>query len=357
VAHAADLSKGPGDLGWLSFGMRTELNTGILFLRGGAAGALALMRAWRARMARALDRGEPTQDQMEFLRLVRSAGLSSVLKSSDVLNRWSTRRRAAHARATPPLPELLQLESSAFSSSLTRDVFCGRLAREDIADDTLDGHTAAAGAREKPRDGSADGDGSEVCLGTLPAKSFASGHSWFFQGESGVAYGGVDGGGSARWSTLREASRTQAVHLTFGFGDAADFPFGKRQRAREAGLWLADGDAYYGRGAAGSVERFVRLLGMAYTEEERGSVEAAHAEWSPQRHLLLADAQRRVLYRMLALADALNATLILPQLHCFCDRYWGLLTRCRHPHAPPSMHLPFACPQDALLDVAKWQAS
>ena len=38
---AADTSRGPGDVGWLGFGMRTDLNTGIQFWRGASAGALS----------------------------------------------------------------------------------------------------------------------------------------------------------------------------------------------------------------------------------------------------------------------------------------------------------------------------
>jgi hypothetical protein len=33
--------------------------------------------------------------------------------------------------------------------------------------------------------------------------------------------------------------------------------------------------------------------------------------------------QRAALRDLLALATALNATLILPPLYCSCDRYWG----------------------------------
>jgi hypothetical protein len=61
---------------------------------------------------------------------------------------------------------------------------------------------------------------------------------------------------------------------------------------------------------------------------------------------------------LLALGAALNATLVLPQLICSCDKYWGLLQRCRHPHSPPTeMRFPMACPQDALFDPARWEGA
>ena len=50
----------------------------------------------------------------------------------------------------------------------------------------------------------------------------------------------------------------------------------------------------------------------------------------------------------LALATALNRTLVIPQLWCGADRWWA-------PHAgiiPGSMlQLPFACPLDHVLDL------
>ena len=84
---------------------------------------------------------------------------------------------------------------------------------------------------------------------------------------------------------------------------------------------------------------------------------------------------------LLALATALNATLIMPPLVCTCDRYcltpaltltltltltvtvtvtltltrcdryWGNTQNCRMPTAPQDMPLPFRCSQDALFEV------
>lgn len=102
-------------------------------------------------------------------------------------------------------------------------------------------------------------------------------------------------------------------------------------------------------------ERFVRVTdALAYSEEDRATLWESHAEASPHRHLQLDALQRQLVRRLLALAEAVNATPILPQLHCACEQSWWLLKRCRHPLAPASMHLPFACPQDTAYDVARW---
>ena len=57
---------------------------------------------------------------------------------------------------------------------------------------------------------------------------------------------------------------------------------------------------------------------------------------------------------LLALATAMNATLIMPPLMCTCDRYWGNTVNCRMPTAPQDMPLPFRCSQDALFEVKRW---
>ena len=59
---------------------------------------------------------------------------------------------------------------------------------------------------------------------------------------------------------------------------------------------------------------------------------------------------------VLALAKAINGVMIMPKLHCFCDRYWNFLTKCRFPIGPRDMPIPFWCPQDALYDLVRWNS-
>ena len=64
--------------------------------------------------------------------------------------------------------------------------------------------------------------------------------------------------------------------------------------------------------------------------------------------------QRAAIRDLMALATALNATLIMPRLFCTCDRYWGFLQNCRMPTAPTEMPMPFRCSQDALFEIKHW---
>jgi hypothetical protein len=61
----------------------------------------------------------------------------------------------------------------------------------------------------------------DIKLGILPLLFFQNGHSYFTQ-------------------KLHERRNIvpYVVHATYQYGDGAIFPFGKRQRMREAGLWL-----------------------------------------------------------------------------------------------------------------------
>lgn len=315
---AADLSRGPGDAGWLGFGMRSDLNTGILFFRGGAPGALALAHAWRERITLGIGQRDPAHDQAHFLRLVTGEGLVSVSKQPAAWHAW------VYSLQAGDLPPSLESVTAA-----TRDVFRGR-----VAD-------------------SSTGSSQFFTVGTLPAAQFAGGHYWFVQRAA-----------SRPDATARGV---QALHLTFGFGDGVEAPHGKRQRAREAGVWRMDDDDYYGHHPACSEGRdladcdsevdgelFLRLRGFAFEESERMRIEAAHPESSPRRHLKLVALQLAALRQLLTLAHALNATLVMPQLACACDRHWGLLRACRAPDAPASMRLPFRCPMDHLLEVSHW---
>ena len=86
---AADLTRGPGDSGWLGFGMRSELNTGVIFCRGESVRALAVAHAWRSRISVGIARGEPFHDQAHLLKLTQDAGLSSVSKRVSTWGSWT----------------------------------------------------------------------------------------------------------------------------------------------------------------------------------------------------------------------------------------------------------------------------
>ena len=100
----------------------------------------------------------------------------------------------------------------------------------------------------------------------------------------------------------------------------------------------------------------MRLVGPLYTHEQQQGVEASFPEWSPPRHMHMDAIQRAAVRDALALAAALEGIMIMPKLHCFCDRYWNFLTRCRMPIVSRDMPVPFWCPQDALFDLVRWNS-
>jgi hypothetical protein len=202
-----------------------------------------------------------------------------------------------------------------------------------------------------------------------------------------------------------------AVHATYQFEDALDCAFGKRERMREWGLWLADspehmaaeveglsgrddgtedggddGDAGYGceeeaaaarvekprtgeggssGGAAGTVasappiERFLVL-----EDNERGQI-APSVPWVPtdphargRQHVEHIDRFRQRLASGVLLARALNRTVVLPPFFCYCDKYWARLTRCTvGAQALATQPLPFQCPMDHLVPIGNWHGT
>lgn len=172
-----------------------------------------------------------------------------------------------------------------------------------------------------------------------------------------------------------------AVHLSWGFGDL----FGKRERLRERGWWLVEERGYFERG------RFIRLRGISAVYDEAvapfraAAVRCLPAEaalgrpealcWHPAnlvdrelalqaRHpraatdpaapqLAAQAALRRVLRNGFALAEATGRVLVLPELRCYCERFWWLLEDCRVAGAQ-SMALPFVCPFDFLFEPFWW---
>ncbi len=309
--------------------MRSELNTGIMLLRP-TAGGTALVRAWRRAMESAA--GRPTNDQILFDELVLGARLGSVLKQPSLWAAWRAPWRARAAAAHDAAAEDEALLASV--TPATRDVFRSWTTLEGVP----------------------------FALGTLPAHAALSGHAFFVQHAhrwhptAGLpAHHGANdhrGAHAPHGAPAHDGALAQqplAVHFTFQFGDDAAFPYGKRQRAREAGLWMADPPDYF------TPALLVRPLGALVTAAERRRLaERFPSEADPRRHVALAQLQRTGVRDWLALATALNATLVLPPLECACDKSWGLLRGCRHLSAPPTMRVPFACPLDSLFNVARW---
>ena len=123
-------------------------------------------------------------------------------------------------------------------------------------------------------------------IGTLPAHAFLTGHAFFAQhAHRWHAAAALTG---APDTAL--AQQPLAVHLTFQFGDAPTYPYGKRQRAREAGLWFADPPSYYD---APDTTLLVRPLGPLVDPDAWRRIGRTYpSEADPRRHVALADLQR-----------------------------------------------------------------
>lgn len=149
----------------------------------------------------------------------------------------------------------------------------------------------------------------------LPMDQFAGGHVYFVQ----------------RYPQLHNKTAFM-VHTTYQFSHS----FGKRERLREEGLWLTDDDAYYSGG------NFLKVSSFLPDELRDGQ--------TVETHLSLSMHYRKTLRAAFAIGEVLNRTVIMPELKCACDRWWGnILPSCIIPGAESSMSLPFTCPMDHLF--------
>ena len=292
-----------------------ELNTGVVYFRN-TKGSLAMVQSWRKAMLAQKGRqdlDENVNDQSLFNQVVRGEELqpsayaswrASLLAEGVVVPAGAfsnlppnVRRVHQSPRAFPPCLE----SPRAFTG------VAGRRSCEKVA----------------------------FTFGTLPIRPFTGGHTWFNQNVQSM-----DG-------FEKPQNQPITVHFTFQFGDTGDYPHGKRQRAREAGLWVVDPPEYFTEGI------FISLKGQSTTEEDQKAVYKRFPEWSPQRHMFMDAPQRQAVRDLLALATATGGIMVLPKLWCHCDRYWGFLRRCRMPMIQ-SMGLPFGCPMDSLYDTHRW---
>ena len=296
----------PFGVGW---GWRAELNTGVVHFRA-TNGSLAFVQAWRRAML-AKRNVEHTNDQFVFCAMVRDAQMEPVTSQAAHLDAW---RASLGAHGLLRDDVLRQIGPSTRGVSISKQGF--QLATPCLPE--------------------ADCAPTRFTLGTLPLRVFTGGHTYFMQRVQNFE-------GHARPKHL-----PLTVHFTFQYSDTPDFPHGKRQRAREAGLWAVDPPAYFTEGT------FVRVVGPLYTAAQREAIFRRWPEWSPQRHMHLDAIQRAATRDLLALSIALNASMIMPPFQCACDRYWGFTENCRMPTAPQEMPFPFRCSQDALFEIKYW---
>ena len=170
-------------------------------------------------------------------------------------------------------------------------------------------------------------------IARLPLRYFANGHTFFVQ----------------RIYAKSEHPPPFAVHMTYQYGDSSKFPYGKRQRMREGRVWQVDPPSYYGEGRYLAVAPEAAALPIDYLSRECTTADAADRFNKEDAHL------RVVLRDALALAIALNRTLVLPRMLCYCDNIWKEMKHCRVGGAF-GMTLPFDCPADHIMNLASWCA-
>ncbi|KAL1495240.1 hypothetical protein AB1Y20_017103 [Prymnesium parvum] len=186
-------------------------------------------------------------------------------------------------------------------------------------------------------------------LAPLPSRYFCSGHLfWEQQGAAPMA--------------------CSSVHTTFVEGGN----LGKIWRFREAALWLLDPPEYFNQGAA-------RVRFLSYSppipslplppavnaSASKRMTDKYKAGWkvpdalnlSPRirAHLELLRRQILALRDALAVAYALNRTLILPRIPCLCDRSEAPTVIHECIYEASELSLPFDCPLTHIFDIFRFQ--
>jgi len=116
---------------------------------------------------------------------------------------------------------------------------------------------------------------------------------------------------------------------------------------REARVWWVDPPSYFTQGKYLAVAPEAASLPIDYLSSQCTTAEAAERFNKEEAHL------RVVLRDALGLAIALNRTLVLPRMLCYCDNIWKEMKHCRVGGAF-GMTLPFDCPADHILQLPSW---
>ena len=115
------------------------------------------------------------------------------------------------------------------------------------------------------------------------------------------------------------------------YGDSSKFAYGKRQRMREARVWWVDPPSYFSEGRYLAVAPEGAALPIDTLPNSVTTAEAAGRFNKEDSHL------RETLRDALGLATALNRTLVLPRMLCYCDNIWKEMKHCKA--SPPPLAL------------------
>lgn len=318
-----------------AFGQRpspnnAELNTGVLLLRPTKA-TLALVERWTASQLAAAERHE-MNDQSHFNAVVNARGGRREVLENDGVYAWDDEADAEVAATIVDGADAAdRTVGGGFSNVSDRELFPDEHERglrpryyETANLDSSD--TSDVRSDETKRRGSAS-SGPRARLALLPTGLFSNGHTFFV-------------------SRLAERSGVTpfAVHNTYQYSGTA----GKIARFRENGLWAVDDAAYFGVADEGAnetdAERGRRFLMLKYDvpgalADPEPSLRTPKGG-TPSNHVALMTYQVNRVRDGLALASALNRTLIMPPLLSTCDRWFNLLPNCTQGDARVPMVAP-----------------
>ena len=310
----------------------SDLNTGVAFFRN-SPGAIAVLDEWKRAMAKAIAKRNPNHDQFwlnevlqkrDFLNLkldehARERWLPGVLKSLTAADagRVGLPARAADFNGSDPeLRAVFQFKRKFGVPPYPVDEKLGE--KPDAA--------AVAAAAADPS------AGVTVTIGTFPIAEVSNGHTFFVQKLHDIV--GV---------------KPVCVHTTYQYGDSTAYAYGKRERLRDAHLWLLDTPSSHWSGKFLHLTSVpAKLLGP--DKSVMLQPEAIDPDHCVLSHLKLAMLQRQWLMDGFLLAKALGRTLILPPLWCMLDRFWTILNHCLI-GSQVEMPQPFVCPLDHSFNI------
>jgi hypothetical protein len=299
----------------------SAFNIGMMMFRHGSEPTLRFVQEW----IDVIERDLSIWDQNAFNDLARRAG-----KGAN-----SGLRPLAEGDAALDLP------ASAAESVAAAGASLAAAARDDPLPGVPANATAAVArlvyGAETARAGDADpvaahrrraarlfrADEGRLVLGILSVATFANGHTYYVQRLD-----------------AKQGVKPFAVHDTFVFSGTE----GKRHRMRERQIWLDDDLHYKPKGGFLAFDLQIPKDLLARAGPRTGKPDLPNAEG----HFALVNHQLAQVRDALALASALNRTLVLPELWCGLDRWWA-----PHDGAIPGAKfgLPFRCPADHVLDL------
>ena len=141
--------------------------------------------------------------------------------------------------------------------------------------------------------------------------------------------------------------------MTYQFAEGSKFAHGKRQRLRQAGLWLVDDDSYFNGRHQLAPNGYITVSAEHATLPVVSMGPEVDSRDAVKQHLAEARHRTAMLRPLLGIAKALGRALILPKMLCYCDFMWKEMKNCRVGGAE-TMRLPFDCPMDHVLDTPKW---